>query len=194
MGFLNGILGAALALACLAGCSREFDHPFLPGSPDYPGPDWAHDGDGNGVADSVEKYAPGCADAPRECLRLARAKAARAQSDGIPVRSVTVEDMVLVPEDMDDPRQRWQPVIRWDPENASNKGYSLYSADHKVVRVVGDSVQAGRPGETTVTLISDDGARQAVFRVQVCARDLLLLLRCGEYYSFYSLSRQPRHR
>ncbi len=59
---------AALFFGCEMGPAESVYHP---GNEAYPGKDWSRDWNGSGVADSVEKYAPGCTDNPAECLRQA---------------------------------------------------------------------------------------------------------------------------
>lgn len=90
----RAFLPAFLAAVMLGSCGRDFQSPFDPESETYAGAAWAKDGDGNGVADSVEKYAPNCRAVPRECLgmAIAAAKAGRPDTTGIPRPDTTRPD------------------------------------------------------------------------------------------------------
>ncbi len=84
---------AALILtACL---DRSYDNPFLSGSD--VSEDWKTDRDGNGIADSVEAYAPGCRDLPAECLRQAKAGSVIAQNLANKIGKDTVPAGVVTP-------------------------------------------------------------------------------------------------
>ena len=239
---------AGIAAFLLHGCQREFDSPYLPRSDDYVGPEWSMDGDGDGISDSVEKYAPGCGGDPEACLRQARENAgiaegldsvtardldlvaggppvapglawhppsaaapytlasdnpaAAAAADSlvrpvapgkavftvtvradtgpphtarfrvtvrpaaVRVRGVKVRDMVISLLAAGDARRR-VPAITWVPADATDKGYTLASGDPDVARVVGESIEAVRSGETRVTLTTRDGGRKDTFKVRV---------------------------
>ncbi len=73
-----GWLAAALTALGFSAClDRNYDNPFLTGDGGA-GEDWKRDDNGNGIADSVEAYAPNCAGSPSECLTIARDNAAQA--------------------------------------------------------------------------------------------------------------------
>jgi hypothetical protein len=171
---LPAVLAAAWAMANFAGCGRDFQNPFLPQSDGYAGEAWSRDGNGNGVADSVEKYAPDCAAGPSECLRKAQANAERVPA--IPVQTVKVPDMSITLLTEGDDRMR-VPSIAWTPPDATDKGYTLSSDKPDVVRVVGGSLELLRQGEAKITLTSDDGGKRDTFKVKVT-----ILIPCGTLY------------
>lgn len=164
--------GAGMSLALLAGsCNRDFDNPFLPDSEGYAGSAWSMDRDGDGIADSVEKYAPGCGGGPAECLRQARANAGGGGGLGldsvdtdrtrVSVASISAADLTLAPG-----RSR-TPEIVILPANATDTRYELLTHDPRVALIRDGLVEGVAPGRTLVTARSLDGARQALFRVTV---------------------------
>jgi hypothetical protein len=167
MDFLMRGLPAAffMAAALLAGCDREFESPFLPDSEGYAGTAWSRDDDGDGVADSVEKYAPGCGAGPGECLKKARANAESARSSGL--ESIEAENMSLV-----EGGPAVAPRLRWYPEGLTGVAYTLASDDPKVAAPLDDKVRPGTAGSTLFTLTARDATgteRTARFRVTVTA-------------------------
>lgn len=118
-------LGALLALlACQS--DREFSNPYLPGDPDYAGDDWTRDSDGDGVADSIEKYLPDCKLAAKRCLDNAKILS------GIPLDryALAAGNMLLWIGD-----SARQPKLEWNPPEAALRGYALSVSDSSVVRV-----------------------------------------------------------
>lgn len=152
---------AVLAALVLHGCQREFDNPYLPRSDEYAGPEWSADGDGDGVSDSVEKYAPGCGEPPEICLRKARANAGIAQG----LDSVTAEDLALVAGG-----PPVAPRLRWHPPSAAAP-YSLASGNPAAAVAEDSLVRPVAPGEAdfTVTVRAASGTRTARFRAVVTA-------------------------
>lgn len=154
-----GILAAALSLAGaslagfhLGGCGRDFNHPFDPRSDVYAGSAWSRDGDGDGVADSVEKYAPGCAAGPADCLRKAQANAGLLPSR---LDSVAAEDLSLL---AGGPAAapRW----RWYPAGLSGITCSLVPDDPAVAAAADSLVQPLSPGTTGFTLTARTASGQ----------------------------------
>jgi uncharacterized protein YjdB len=119
-----GLAALFALLACVS--DREFDSPYLPGNPDYAGDDWTRDSDGDGIADSVHKYLPGCKLPPKRCLENAKI-----------LSSIPEDELALVARDMllwlGDSAQA--PDLDWTPALASLRGYSLASSDSLTVRV-----------------------------------------------------------
>ncbi len=113
-------------------CQRDFDSPYIPGSANYAGDDWTRDGDGDGIADSLEKYAPGCRLPPNQCLANAKL-----------VSSISGKQNALYARDMllwlDDAPQ--SPGLDWTPAEGSIRGYVLTSSDSTKVRPVGGRLQ-----------------------------------------------------
>ncbi|MDB5050081.1 MAG: hypothetical protein JWO30_3152 [Fibrobacteres bacterium] len=126
----NRILGVTV-LAALAGavilvsCRRDFDSPYMPGSPGYAGDDWTQDKDGNGVADSIEKYSPACKLPPDQCLENAKVIG---RISGEP-NTLSARDMLLW---LGDTGQA--PSLIWNPAEGSVRGYVLASSDSSTVR------------------------------------------------------------
>lgn len=152
-------MGAAwgmLALALLA-CDREYESPYLPGSGNYAGDDWTRDDDGDGVADSVAKYSPDCGKGPRLCIEDAKV-VSRIGSD----YRVAFGDMIL-----------WQgtlgilPRITWTPEEASARGYRLYSSDTAKVKIRDGRMDAVGVGNAQVTAALNGDSRTWSYMVRV---------------------------
>jgi hypothetical protein len=172
----SGGAAAALALAALAflSCERKFDSPFLPDNGDYAGSDWGQDRDGNGVADSVEKYAPGCRQGPEACLRQAQAAANIGGNGNNPdttavakkgIDSVVAEDLSLT-----EGGDAVPPRFHCYPQGLSAVGYTLLTGDPAVAAVAGEKIRPVAQGNTSVTLTAtgpDGGAKTTVFRVTV---------------------------
>lgn len=156
--------GAGVALALLvASCNREFDNPFLPESEGYAGSAWSKDRDGNGIADSVEKYAPGCGSGPVECLRKAQANAG--VGTGLSLDSLAVEPLNLVE---GGPAQA--PRLQWFPPGISGVAYDL-AGDNPAVAEPRDSLVAPLAEGTATFIVTARGqggsAKSATFRVNV---------------------------
>jgi hypothetical protein len=154
-------LAVFLALA-LIGCDREFQNPFLPQSDGYAGSAWSRDADGNGVADSVEKYAPGCAAGPAECLRLAREKAGLQPGR---LDSIVAEDLNLLAGGPPAP-PRW----RWYPAALTGLTYTLVPDDPTIAAVDDALIRPLAPGVTAFTLTARTPSgqeRAARFTVKV---------------------------
>jgi hypothetical protein len=160
----GAILAAGVWLASSTACrwDQEYDSPYLPGSGEYAGDEWTHDGDGDGIADSVQKYMPGCDLSPRTCLERARA-----MKDAPPDRyGLRAGDLLLWTDDGPKP-----PDLRWSPPEAARRGYALSSADTAIVAIRGGNLLPKAVGEVrvVVTTPGSDGV-QAEFRVRVVAR------------------------
>lgn len=173
------LIAAVLGAFHLAGCERDFQHPFLPDGDTSLGSAWSRDGNGNGVADSVEKYAPGCASGPAECLRKAQANAGL-NSGGL--ESVSAEAMSLLAGGPATP-PRWS----WQPANLSGLAYTLVSDNPGVAEAADSLIRPLAPGSAGFTLTartSSGQERAARFTVTVSkarvpvkgirARDLVL--------------------
>jgi uncharacterized protein YjdB len=127
----KGVRGAALALgatAALLACrsDRDFDSPYLPGDPAYAGDDWTRDADGNGVADSLEKYLPECKLAPRKCLENAKILSALPPEGN----RLSARNMLLW---IGDSAQA--PGLTWSPPENALRGYELTTSDSTVARI-----------------------------------------------------------
>ena len=120
------------ALACAAilviaiSCRRDFDSPYMPGSPGYAGDEWTKDADGNGVADSLDKYSPICGASPKTCLENAKV-ISRISSQR---NTLTARDMLLW---AGDPPQG--PNLEWTPAEGALRGYALFSSDSSKVKI-----------------------------------------------------------
>jgi uncharacterized protein YjdB len=123
-GFFPYAAATALGLLLLASCERDFQNPFDPGSPDYVGDDWSRDYNGDGIADSVEKYYPSCKLEPRQCAAQAKELSQLAQS----AKGFSGRDMIL-----------WQggqgsePRLEISPPELAAKGITLTSSDSQKV-------------------------------------------------------------
>jgi hypothetical protein len=189
-GFLEGLLkmraaagtagAAAFACVLLLSCQRQFDNPYLPGSGEYAGAEWSRDGDGDGVADSVAKYAPGCTSGPDACLRSALANAGTGGEVPVdtPVTakpgldSVVAEDLALsVGGDAVTPR------FRCYPPGLAGIGYTLQSDDPRVAATDGRVIKPVGQGNTEVTLTAErpgEAPKTAVFKVAVTRNRVLV--------------------
>lgn len=161
----------ALGLLLLAGCGREYDSPYVPTSPEYAGYAWARDFDGDGVADSVEKYAPGCQGVPKECLDLARDRYLTLAGTPPPapgpirVGSITVSDMTL----LEGETRPVQVVVL--PADATRPEYEMGSQNGEVAMVTSGGIYAAGKGTTIVTVHALDGSDvRAQFLVTVNAQ------------------------
>lgn len=127
------LLGAWLAFSC----GDKYEGPFTPGSPDYVGKEWARDSDNDGVADSLEKYQPGCRLPLRQCMENAKALSRIA---GQP-RSLTVHDLILwIGDTASDPR------VEFSPKELKLGGLTLTSSDSERVRPRGQGLDALKKG------------------------------------------------
>jgi uncharacterized protein YjdB len=79
------------------------------------------------------------------------------------VQSVSARDLTLAPGDSPTVEVQFQPA------NPDNKGFTLASADAKIVEVAGNVLQAKKKGKTTITITSEDGGKTATFQVEVAA-------------------------
>lgn len=155
----RGFLGALLLVA-FGGCGRDFESPFLPGSAGYAGRAWTTDYDGDGIADSVAKYAPGCLDTPKRCLNKALAVA---RGDGPrPVTSISAPDLALTIGRSKAPR------VAILPPEASQSAFALASGDPGVARIRDSLVVGASLGTTQVTVTALDGSgKSGFFKVTV---------------------------
>jgi uncharacterized protein YjdB len=129
----NAVFFMASVVACAAivlSCRRDtdFESPYMPGSPGYAGDEWTRDADGNGVADSLDKYSPACKLPPRQCLENAKviSRISGAQN------TLTAREMLLW---LGDSGQA--PSLVWSPAEGAVRGYILSSSDTTKVKVRG---------------------------------------------------------
>lgn len=161
-----GNLGAALAALLAAAsafvaCRHDFDSPYIPGSSGYAGDDWTRDDDGNGVADSLDKYSPECALPPRQCLE--NAKIISEISDQ--PNALSAHDMILWLGDT-----ARVPALVWTPAEGSVRGYRLSSSDSSTVKPVDGRLAAVAAGSAQIS-VSVPGADSltAVFSAKVAS-------------------------
>ncbi|HKP95309.1 MAG TPA: hypothetical protein VJ385_06085 [Fibrobacteria bacterium] len=163
-----------LILPALAGCSRDFDSPYLPSSSGYAGSAWSLDGDGDGVADSVEKYAPGCRNGPQACLDRARTIAGAVPVDtggtgsgnAILVESISAPDLRLT---VGETRQA---QVKMLPENATSRNYEMSSQNGDVAVVRPGGIFAVGTGSTFIAMHALDGSdKEGRFKVTVVSAD-----------------------
>lgn len=164
-----------LILLVLAGCNRDFESPYAPTSPEYAGSDWARDSDGNGVADSVEKYAPGCQGDAQTCLTLARAQSesgvgkpggdtSKPKPGIVLVESISAPDMRLL---VGETRQAQVQLL---PANVTSRNYELSSQNGAVAVVRPSGIYASGLGTTLITVHALDGSdKLGQFRITVVA-------------------------
>jgi hypothetical protein len=162
--FLAGCFG----FLALLSCGRDFENPYDPDSKGYAGAAWAQDRNGDGISDSVAKYAPGCSKEPAECLRLAQAAAKAGRPDTapgprprIPVLSVEAEDMILAP------GQEGVPRITVRPADATDPRFEILTHDPRIAYPKEGRLVAASPGTTLVTVRTLDGGRQDLMSVTV---------------------------
>jgi hypothetical protein len=178
MGFLRAVSGAAICLGLFA-CDRNFDGPFLPASPDYAGTAWTRDSDGDGVADSVAKYAPDCSGDAAECMRLAKDRAIElAKADTVPdttavpvkpariaVDSIAAQDLVLLPGESKTPQ------IRLLPANATDRSFDMASGNGAVALVGSGDIVGAAAGTAKIEVRARDGSgKSATFQVTVAPK------------------------
>jgi hypothetical protein len=164
-----------LFLLVLAGCNRDFDSPYVPTSPGYAGSDWARDTDGNGVADSVEKYAPGCNQDAQSCLTLARAQSETGVpkpggDTGKPKPGVVLVESISAPDMRMTMGETRQAQVQLLPINVTSRNYELSSQNGSVAVVRPSGIHASGEGTTLITVHALDGSdKQGQFRVTVVA-------------------------
>ncbi|HKP95779.1 MAG TPA: hypothetical protein VJ385_08485 [Fibrobacteria bacterium] len=137
------LLSACIAVSALSACRRDFESPYMPGSPEYAGDEWTRDANGDGVADSLDKYAPGCALPPDRCLANAKV-----------IGRISKEENRLFARDMmlwlgDSPRP---PSLEWTPEEGALRGFRLSSSDSSKVRPVNGRLSAVSVGSAQITV------------------------------------------
>jgi uncharacterized protein YjdB len=137
------VLAAMAGAVSLVSCQRDFDSPYVPGNPGYAGDDWTRDEDGNGIADSVDKYAPGCALPPRQCMANAKV-IGRISGER---NSLSARDMILW---LDDSAKA--PALAWTPSEGSVRGYVLSSSDSAKVRPRDGRLQPAAVGSAQITV------------------------------------------
>ncbi|MDQ2999998.1 MAG: hypothetical protein M3Y08_01865 [Fibrobacterota bacterium] len=164
-----------LVLLVLAGCNRDFDRPYVPTSPEYAGSDWARDLDGNGVADSVEKYAPGCQGDAQTCLTLAQAQSESGVGDPGDDTGKSKPGIVLV-ESISAPDMRMsvgetrQAQVQFLPAHVTSRNYELSSQKGSVAVVRPSGIYASGLGTTLITVHALDGSdKLGQFRITVVA-------------------------
>jgi hypothetical protein len=141
---LGATLLAAMAVAAsLVSCQRDFDSPYVPGNSGYAGDDWTRDEDGNGIADSVDKYAPGCTLPPKQCME--NAKVIGKLSGG--QNALSARDMILW---LDDSART--PALVWTPAEGSVRGYVLSSSDSAKVKPMGGKLRPMALGNAQITV------------------------------------------
>lgn len=137
-----GILALAAALmSCRS--DHEFDSPYLPGNPGYAGDDWTRDRDGNGIADSLDKYTPGCRLPPAQCLENAQVISQISPLEN----GLDARNMLLW---IGDSAQ--SPILVWKPAEGALRGYRLTSSDSSVVRVKSGKVQPIAEGSAQISV------------------------------------------
>ncbi len=132
------VLGGALVA-----CRHEFESPYLPGSPGYAGDDWTRDGDHNGVADSLDKYSPGCLLPPKQCIDNAKIISKIPPGED----HLLARDMLLWVGDT-----ARSPNLEWSPAEGVLRGYLLTSSNPKVASIVGGKVLADSVGSAMITV------------------------------------------
>lgn len=162
MGLRRAARWAGALIACLLfACEREYESPYLPGSGAYAGDDWTRDSDGDGVADSVEHYAPECSKQPKVCIENAKVLSRIG-----PAYSLAAVDMIL-----------WEgavgadPRISWDPTEASLRSHYLSSSDTAVVKVRDGLLDAKAPGMSQISVTVHGETRAASFLVRVVPKE-----------------------
>jgi uncharacterized protein YjdB len=136
-------LAALAGAAILISCRRDFDSPYMPGSPGYAGDDWTRDEDGNGVADSLDKYSPSCKQSPKACLENAKVIS---RISGQP-NSLSARDMILW---IGDSAQ--SPNLLWTPAEGSVRGYELSSSDTAKVKIRDGKLWAASKGSAQISV------------------------------------------
>ncbi|MBW8887638.1 MAG: hypothetical protein JF616_07760 [Fibrobacteres bacterium] len=146
MGWTRAAWTAPAVLLALFACrlDRQYESPYLPGSPDYAGDDWTRDADGNGIADSVEKYLPDCKLPPKQCLENAKILGA------IPADRYALAARNLLLWMGDSARA---PDLEWSPADAALRGYGLSSSDSSIVRVRNGKLLAAAAGSAQIDVV-----------------------------------------
>jgi uncharacterized protein YjdB len=139
---IAALWGAAI-LAILISCRRDFDSPYMPGSPGYAGDEWTRDADGNGVADSLDKYSPACGASPKTCLDNAKV-ISRISSQR---NTLTARDILLWVGDSPQ-----EPNLEWIPSEGALRGYALFSSDSSKVKVRGGLLLPVSPGSAQISV------------------------------------------
>lgn len=156
---IRNLLPALAALAgLLVSCGDRYDGPFTPGSPNYVGKEWAADGDGDGVADSLQKYQPGCRLPLSECIDRSKTLS---RVYGEPL-SFSAQDMILWKDG-----DRETPRLLFDPPELALRGYRLTSSDSDVVAPLDSQLAGLQAGSATVTAHVRGDTLAAAFRVTV---------------------------
>ncbi|GEM_PF-2049338 len=149
----SGLTALAAALVMGLGaisCHRDFESPYFPGSKDYAGDDWTRDTDGNGISDSVERYAPTCALPPQQCID--RAKAISKLLTGR--NSLAAMDMLLWLGEKPSP-----PRLIWSLPADSILEYVLVSSDSNKVRPKDGGLEAVSAGSAQITVTVPGSAK-----------------------------------
>ena len=115
----------------------------MPGSPDYEGDEWTTDTDKDGVADSLQKYAPGCALPPDQCLENAKVIGRISKSEN----KLYARDMMLWLGEGSRP-----PSLEWTPSEGALRGYGLSSSDSSVVKPENGRLSALKVGSAQITV------------------------------------------
>jgi uncharacterized protein YjdB len=136
-------LAALAGAAILVSCRRDFDSPYMPGSPGYAGDEWTADKDGNGVADSIEFYSPICNLAPKNCLENAKViSRISGQQNSLIARNV----LLWIGDSAQDPS------LEWIPAEASLRGYLLSSSDTAKVKIRDGRLLPVGPGSAQISV------------------------------------------
>jgi fibro-slime domain-containing protein len=155
-----GWAGSLLPVLLVLACNEKFDGPFTPESPNYAGADWSDDSDGDGVADSIAKYLPGCGDAPEQCLRNAKLLSA---VWGKP-HALSSRDMILRVGQKD-----VRPDLVFIPAVLALRGWILTSSDSSKVMPSDNSLAALAEGSVRITAGLKNDSLAASFAVRVVA-------------------------
>lgn len=138
-----GAFAASAGLAILISCHSDFESPYMPGSPGYAGDDWTRDADGNGIADSLDKYSPSCKSSPKVCLENAKV-ISRISSV---TNTLTARDMLLW---IGDSAQI--PNLEWTPAEGALRGYVLASSDTGKVKIRGGRLLPVAKGSAQISV------------------------------------------
>ncbi len=181
----KGIVVGAAALVCLACLDRNYENPFISESGKNVSEDWKRDLDGNGIADSVEFYVPGCRATPSECLAQAviQSQIVAAKQD-FPTKDTShVDSVIITPPALAVTSIQAEaiyipmgvakavPSVSVLPRNAKNQGYTLVSLNDALVRVSGTDLVPVSPGIAKIVATSNDGGFTFEFDATVFLKD-----------------------
>ncbi|MDQ3000990.1 MAG: hypothetical protein M3Y08_06980 [Fibrobacterota bacterium] len=139
--FVSVVICAAIVVSCRR--DSDFESPYMPGSPGYAGDEWTRDADGNGVADSLDKYSPTCKLPPKQCLENSKviSKISGVQN------TLNAREMLLW---LGDPGLA--PSLVWAPAEGAVREYLLTSSDTTTVKVQGTRLVPVSIGSAQITV------------------------------------------